>query len=120
MTRKVVWFIDGICAVVFVFLMVFIFALSSQQQTSLAPLFSIIYRTGAWIIGAGLILTCLLGRGKSGSILGVIMLLFYLISTFLTLFGIMALTSGWELLWYIHPLLIIPGCFIALLNKKEK
>ena len=60
------------------------------------------------------------GRGKPGSILGAIMLLFYLISTFFTLFGIMALTSEWELLWYIHPLLMIPGCFIALLNKKEK
>ena len=55
----------------------------------------------------------------SGLILGIIMLVFYLITTFVTLFGLMVLVSEWELLWYIHPVLIIPGCICAMCRLKR-
>ena len=119
MSTKTLWIIDGICIVLFLLLMAFVFVLSSQQQEPFLPLFSILYRTGAWIIGAGLVCTCLWGKGRAGLILGIIMLVFYLITTFVTLFGLMALTVEWELLWYIHPALIIPCCIFALCYRKR-
>jgi len=119
MSMKALWIIDGLCIVLFLFIMAFVFVLPSQQQKPFLPLFSILYRTGAWIIGAGLVCTCLWGKGRLGLILGIIMLVFYLITTFVTLFGLMALTVEWELLWYIHPVLVIPGCIFALWSRRR-
>ena len=110
---------DGLCIVLFLFIMAFVFVLPSQQQEPFLPLFSILYRTGAWIIGGGLVCTCLWGKGRAGLILGILMLVFYLITTFVTLFGLMALTVEWELLWYIHPVLVIPGCIFALWSRRR-
>lgn len=120
MSRKALWLIDGLCSLLFIFIMVVIFVLPSHQQADLAPLFSIVYRTGAWFIGAGLLFTCIWGKGKPGLILGIIMLVFYMITAFVTMFGLMALTVKWELLWYIHPVLIFSGCTFALWNRKNK
>ena len=50
---------------------------------------------------------------------GILMLVFYLITTFVILFGLMALTTDWELLWYIHPILIIIGCLFALWSRRK-
>ena len=118
MSMKIVWIIDGVCIVLFLLLMAFVFVMPSQQE-ALIPLFSILYRTGAWIIGAGLVCTCLWGKGRAGLILGIIMLVLYLITAFITLFGLMALTDEWELLWYIHPVLVIPGCIFVLWYRKR-
>lgn len=119
MSMKAVWLIDGLCSVIFLFIIVFIFVLPSQQQELLGPLARIIYRTGAWIIGAGFLCTCLWGRGKSGLILGILMLIFYIITTYFTLFGLMVLTTEWELLWYIHPLFLIPACIVTLQRRRK-
>lgn len=120
MSVKAIRIIDSICILLFVFIMVFIFFLPDGTNELLLPVFSVAYRFGAWIIGIGFLLTCLWGKGKSGIVLGIVMLVCYLITTFITLFGLIVLTSEWELLWYIHPVLIIPGCIIALWYRKRK
>ena len=38
MSMKAVWLIDGLCSVIFLFIIVFIFVLPSQQQELLGPL----------------------------------------------------------------------------------
>ena len=119
MSMKAVWLVDGLCTVLFIFIMAVIFVLPSPQQDFLLSIFSILYRTGAWIMGAGLVFTCLWGRGKPGLMLGIMMLIYYMITTFFTLFGLIVLTTEWELLWYIHPLIIIPGCILALWHRKK-
>jgi hypothetical protein len=86
----------------------------------LTLVFSIIYRCSAWITGAGLLITCIWGKGKNGLVLGVIMVICYLITAYITMFGLIMLTSEWELLWYIHPILIIPGSVIALWIRSRK
>ena len=122
MSMKRVMILDGICIVLFLFIMIFLFVLPDREQELLMPVFKILqpYRIGAWIMGAGLLVTCMWGRGRAGLILGIIMLFCYLITTFVTLFGLLALTSQWELLWYLHPALILPGCIIALRTRKKK
>lgn len=122
MPMKRVMILDGICIVLFLFFMTFLFVLPDREQELLMPVFKILqpYRIGAWIMGIGLLVTCMWGRGKAGLILGLIMLFCYLITTFVTLFGLLALTSQWELLWYFHPILILPGCIITLRNRKKK
>ena len=114
---KVVKIIDVICIVLFVALMVYIFALPSGMQELLTPVFSILYRCCAWIIGAGLVITCIWGKGKGGIVFGILLLLCYLMATFITLFALMVLTTEWELLWYVHPVFVIPGCAIALWKR---
>lgn len=32
----------------------------------------------------------------------------------------MTLSNEWELLWYIHPFIIIPFCIIALIKRKKE
>ena len=119
---KRVMILDGICIVLFLFIMTFIFVLPDREQELLMLVFKILqpYRIGAWIMGIGLLVTCMWGRGKAGLILGIIMLFCYLITTFVTLFGLLVLTSQWELLWYLHPVLILPGCIIALWKRNRK
>ena len=122
MSMKAVKIIDAICIVIFVLMGVYIFVLPNATQDLLLPVFTIInpYKTGAWIMGIGFLVTCIWGKGKTGLILGIIMLLCYLITAFVGLFGLIALTYNWELLWYMHPLLIIIGVICALLNRKKK
>lgn len=62
MSMKALKIIDGLCIALFIFLMVYIFVLPIEQQYSITPVISFIYRTGAWFIGIGLLLTCLFGR----------------------------------------------------------
>ncbi len=122
MSMKMVKVIDGICIVLFIFMGIYIFALTEGMQDQLLPVFTILnpYRTGGWLMGTGFLVTCIWGKGKTGLILGIIMLLCYLITAFVGLFGLIALTYNWELLWYMHPLLIIIGVICALLNRKKK
>ena len=72
MTMRAVKIIDVICIALFVFMGVFIFALPDATQNVLMPVFTIInpYKTGAWIMGIGFLVTCLWGKGKSGLIFG--------------------------------------------------
>ncbi len=119
MSAKAVWLMDGFCIVLVLFLMVCLFALPSQQQAVLAPPVGVLYRTGAWIMGAGLLFTCLWGKGKAGLLLGIILLICCMTTACVTLFGLMGLTTAWELLWFLHPVLILPGCVFALWNRKK-
>lgn len=117
---KAVKIIDAICIVIFVFMGVYIFALPNAAQDSLMPVFNIInpYKTGAWIMGIGFLITCLWGKGRAGLILGIVMLVCYLITAFVSLVGLMVVTSGFDLLWYLHPILIVIGCIAAIRRKK--
>lgn len=117
---KAVKIIDAICIVIFVFMGVYIFALPNAAQDSLMPVFNIInpYKTGAWIMGIGFLITCLWGKGRAGLILGIVMLVCYLITAFVSLVGLMVVTSGFDLLWYLHPILIVIGCIAAIQRKK--
>ncbi len=120
MSMKAVKIIDVICIVLFVFMWVYIFALPDAAQDSLKPVFNIInpYKTGAWIMGIGFLITCLWGKGRAGLILGIVMLVCYLITAFVSLVGLMVVTSGFDLLWYLHPILIVIGCIAAIRRKK--
>ena len=68
MSMKAVKIIDIICIVIFVLMGVYIFALPEATQDLLLPVFTIInpYKTGAWIMGIGFLVTCLWGKGKAG------------------------------------------------------
>ena len=89
MSMKAVKIIDAICIVIFVLMGVYIFVLPNATQDLLLPVFTIInpYKTGAWIMGIGFLVTCLWGKGRAG------------------------------LLWYLHPIPIVIGCIVAICRK---
>ena len=111
--------IDGICIAIFLLMGIYMFALPAATQDLLMPVFTVInpFRTGGWIMGAGFLVTCIWGRGRTGLILGILMLVLYLITAFVSLFGLIALTSGGDLLWYLHPVLIICGLIILIRRR---
>ena len=119
MSMKAVKIIDAICIVLFVFMGIYIFALPDASQDSLMPVFNMInpYKTGAWIIGVGFLITCIWGKGRTGLILGIVLLACYLITAFVSLIGLIVITSGVDLLWYLHPILIVIGCIVAIRRK---
>ena len=100
---------------------VYIFALPEAAQDLLLPVFTIInpYKTGAWIMGIGFLVTCIWGKGRTGLILGIVLLACYLITAFVSLFGLIVLTSGLDLLWYLNPILIVIGCIVAIRMKTK-
>ena len=118
-SMKAVKIVDGICIAVFLFMGVFMFTPSSGTQELLMPVFEILnpFRIGGWIMGAGFFFTCMRGRGRTGLLLGILMLVLYLITAFFSLFGLIALTSGWELLWYLHPVLLILGIAVLIWRR---
>lgn len=121
MNEKTVKIIDAVCIALFIFMMVFLFVLPEKEQDLLMPVFIVInpFRSGAWIMGAGLLAACIGGRGRTGLILGMIMLVCYLITAFVSLFGLITLTKETELLWYLHPLLLIPAGTAAFRNIRK-
>lgn len=110
MSMKAVKIIDAICIVIFVLMGVYIFVLPNATQDLLLPVFTIInpYKTGAWIMGIGFLVTCLWGKGRAGLVLGIVLLVCYLITAFVSLVGLMVVTTGLDLLWYLHPI-----CFLS-------
>ena len=116
MSMKAVKIIDAICIVIFVLMGVYIFVLPNATQDLLLPVFTIInpYKTGAWIMGIGFLVTCLWGKGKAGLVLGVVLLACYLITAFVSLVGLMVVTTGFDLLWYLHPIPVVIGCIVAI------
>ena len=121
MSMKMIKVIDGICIILFIFMGIYIFALSGGMQDELEPVFTILnpYRIGGWIMGIGFLVTCIWGRGKAGLALGIIMLACYLLTAFIGLFGLIVLTSEWEVLWYLHPVLMIAGMIAAIRNRRR-
>ena len=119
MSMKAVKVIDIICIVIFVLMGVYIFALPEATQDLLLTVFTIInpYKTGAWIMGIGFLVTCLWGKGKAGLVLGVVLLACYLITAFVSLVGLMVVTTGFDLLWYLHPIPVVIGCIAAIRRK---
>ena len=119
MSMKAVKIIDAICIVIFVLMYVYIFALPDAAQDLLLPVFTIInpYKTGAWIMGIGFLVTCLWGKGKACLVLGVVLLACYLITAFVSLVGLMVVTRGLDLLWYLHPIPIVIGCIVAIRRR---
>ena len=121
MSMKAVKVIDIICIVIFVIMGVYIFALPEATQEFLLPVFTIInpYKTGAWIMGIGFLVTCLWGKGRTSLVLGIVLLACYLITAFVSLVGLMVITSGLDLLWYLHPILIVIACIAAVCRRKK-
>ena len=119
MSIKIVKIIATICIALFVFMGVYIFALPEGAQYQMMPVFTIInpYQTGAWIMGIGFLVTCLWGKGKAGLVLGVVLLVCYLITAFVSLVGLMVVTTGFDLLWYLHPIPVVIGCIVAIRRK---
>ena len=121
MTMKAVKIIDAICIVLFVFMGIYIFALPEGAQDQMMPVFTIInpYQTGAWIMGIGFLVTCLWGKGRTGLVLGIVVLACYLITACVSLVGLMVLTSGLDLLWYLHPILVVIAYIAAIYRRKK-
>ena len=121
MSMRTVKIIDAICIVIFVLMGVYIFALPNAAQDLLLPFFTIInpYKTGAWIMGIGFLVTCLWGKGRTSLVLGIVLLACYLITAFVSLVGLMVITSGLDLLWYLHPILIVIACIAAVCRRKK-
>ena len=122
MSMKAVKIIDAICIVIFVLMGVYIFVLPNATQDLLLTVFTIInpYKTGAWIMGIGFLVTCLWGKGRAGLVLGIVLLACYLITAFISLFGLIVLTSGVDLLWYLHPIIVLIGCIVAIRRKRRR
>ena len=121
MSIKIVKIIATICIALFVFMGVYIFALPEGAQYQMMPVFTIInpYQTGAWIMGIGFLVTCLWGKGRTSLVLGIVLLACYLITAFVSLVGLMVITSGLDLLWYLHPILIVIACIAAVCRRKK-
>lgn len=119
MNMKAVKIIDAICIVLFLLMGVYIFVLPESAQDLLMPVFIIInpYKTGAWIMGIGFLITCIRGEGRAGLILGFVLLACYLITAFISLVGLIVVTSGFDLLWYLHPIIIVFACIVAIRRK---
>ena len=119
MSEKTVIVVDVICLMLFVLMGIYIFALPAAMQDQLMPLFIVInpFRTGAWIMGIGFLVTCLWGKAKIGLIWGLIMMASYLITAFVSLVGLMTVTTAYDLLWYLHPILIVIGCAVLLVRN---
>ena len=122
MSEKTVIVVDVICLMLFVLMGIYIFALPAAMQDQLMPLFIVInpFRTGAWIMGIGFLVTCLWGKAKIGLIWGLIMMASYLITAFVSLVGLMTVTTAYDLLWYLHPILIVIGCAALLVRSMRK
>lgn len=114
MSMKTVKIIDMICVLLFLFMGLYIFILPESMQDHLLPVFTVInpYQTGAWIMGAGFFVTCTWGKGKIGVILGVVMLFCYIVTAAVSLVGLIVVTVGWDLLWYLHPVLALLGLIV--------
>lgn len=121
MYMRAVKVIDAICIILFVFMGIYIFALPEGAQDQIMPVFTIInpYRTGAWIMGIGFLVTCLWGKGRTSLVLGIVLLACYLITAYVSLFGLMVITSGLDLLWYLHPILIVIACIAAVCRRRK-
>ena len=122
MSEKTVIVVDVICLMLFVLMGIYIFALPAAMQDQLMPLFIVInpFRTGAWIMGIGFLVTCLWGKAKIGLIWGLIMIACYLITAFISLVGLMTVATAYDLLWYLHPILIVIGCAALLVRSMRK
>ena len=122
MSVKTVVIIDGICVILFLLMGIYIFALPLTVQDQLMPVFTVInpFRTGAWIMGIGFLVTCLWGKEKTGLFLGIIMMVCYLITAFVSLVGLMTVTTAYDLLWYLHPIPIVIGCVALLVRSMRK
>ena len=119
MSMKAVKNFDAVCIVLFVLMGIYMFVLPGAAQDLLKPVFIIMnpYKIGAWIMGIGFLVTCLWGKGKTGLILAIVMLACYLITAFVSLFGLIVVTSGFDLLWYLHMIPVVIGC-IAVIRRK--
>ena len=122
MSVKTVIVIDMICLMLFVLMGIYIFALPAAMQDQLMPLFIVInpFRTGAWIMGIGFLVTCLWGKAKIGLIWGFIMIACYLITAFISLVGLMTVATAYDLLWYLHPVPIVIGCAVLFYRSVKK
>ena len=122
MSEKTVIVVDVICLMLFVLMGIYIFALPAAMQDQLMPLFIVInpFRTGAWIMGIGFLVTCLWGKAKIGLIWGLIMIACYLITAFISLVGLMTVATAYDLLWYLHPILIVISCAALLVRSMRK
>lgn len=122
MSEKTVIVVDVICLMLFVLMGIYIFALPAAMQDQLMPLFIVInpFRTGAWIMGIGFLVTCLWGKAKIGLIWGLIMIACYLITAFISLVGLMTVATAYDLLWYLHPVPIVTGCAVLLVRSMRK
>ena len=122
MSEKTVIVVDVICLMLFVLMGIYIFALPAAMQDQLMPLFIVInpFRTGAWIMGIGFLVTCLWGKAKIGLIWGLIMIACYLITAFIALVGLMTVATAYDLLWYLHPVLIVTGCAVLFYRSVKK
>lgn len=122
MSEKTVIVVDVICLMLFVLMGIYIFALPAAMQDQLMPLFIVInpFRTGAWIMGIGFLVTCLWGKAKIGLIWGLIMIACYLITAFISLVGLMTVATAYDLLWYLHPILIVIGCAALFYRSVKK
>ena len=122
MSEKTVIVVDVICLMLFVLMGIYIFALPAAMQDQLMPLFIVInpFRTGAWIMGIGFLVTCLWGKAKIGLIWGLIMIACYLITAFISLVGLMTVATAYDLLWYLHPVPIVTGCAVVIYRSVKK
>lgn len=101
---------------------VYIFVLPDATHDLLLPVFTIInpYKTGAWIMGVGFLITCIWGKGRTGFVLGIVLLACYLIMAFVSLVGLIVVTTGSDFLWYLHPILIIAAIIAVIYRRKTK
>ena len=55
---------------------------------------------------------------EAGLVFGIVMLVCYLFTAFESLFGLIVVTSGYDLLWYLHPIVVIVACILAIRRRK--
>lgn len=115
----IVLVIDGICILLFLLFISFIFVLPDETQEKVLPAFAIInpFTTGAYALGCGLLVTCVWGKGRTILSLGVVIAVCYMIIVLISLVAVMGMTSTVELLIYLPHVVIIIACLTIIYRR---
>jgi len=111
--------IDGICILLFLLFISFIFVLPDEAQEKVLPAFAIInpFTTGDYALGCGLLVTCIWGKGRTILSLGAVIAVCYMIFVLISLVAVMGMTSTVELLIYLPHVVIIIACLTIIYRR---
>jgi len=118
-SNRLVLIIDGLCILLFLLFVSFIFVLPEEVQKKVLPAFAIInpFTSGAYVLGCGLLVTCIWGKGRIILSLGVVIAGCYMMIVLISLVAVMGMTSAVELLFFLPHVVIIVACLIVIYRR---
>lgn len=112
--------IDGVCIALFALIIIYFFLLPDEMQTAFLPAFRILnpFCVGSWIIGLGLLDTCIWGEGRMGLLFGISMAFCYLVLLAISLVALIGVTTVKDLWIYAPHAVIIPACIAVVFRRR--